>query len=58
MKTFKNKNYIKRNYEVTDIVACRATVSPSEIFIECDDSVLIGLTKLYIMNGVEYYGYL
>lgn len=58
MKTFKNKNFTKRNYDCANIVACRADNAPNENFVECDASVLNGLDRLHTQAGVAYYGYL
>jgi hypothetical protein len=57
-KTYRNKNFQKRNYEVTNIVACVATDAPNENWIECDESELNGLSKLWTQGDVQFYGYL
>jgi len=58
MKTFKNKNYTKRDYECANIVACVAESAPNDNYIEADEVILTRLTLLYKENGVEYYGFL
>ena len=59
MKTFKHKLWDgKRNYECTNVIACRAESAPTADWIECDDTILTGLTKLWIERGVQYYGHL
>lgn len=58
MKTFKNKNYTKRDYEATNIIACKALEAPNSNWIECDESILSNLTQLWIQNGVKYFGHL
>lgn len=61
MKTFKNKNFIKRDYECTNIIACQSLEAPlknSEAWIECDESILNGLMQLWIENEVKYFGHL
>lgn len=58
MATFKNKNFTKRNYECTNVIACVAAAAPDENYIESDEAVLQGLTQLWIENGVRYYGHL
>ena len=58
MATFKNKNFTTRNYECTNVIACVADAAPDKNYIESDDSVLQGLTQLWIENGVRYYGHL
>lgn len=58
MKTFKNANFTKRDYECTNIIACVAEKAPEGNWIECDDSVLQSLTQLWIERGVAFYGYL
>ena len=63
-KTYKNKKFLKRSYDRTDVVCIRtnmqlknATRFP-EIWIPCDEKELKNLTKLHIVARVEYYGYL
>lgn len=59
MQVFMNKNYKKRNYECTNIVACVAERAPDENYVPADKpQALQGLTRLWIQGGVEYYGYL
>lgn len=58
MKTFRNKNFTERDYECTNLVACRAETAPAGNWEECEDSVLFGLTQLYIQAGVRYFGWL
>lgn len=58
MTIFKNKNFTKRNYEGTNIVACVADAAPKDYFVEADESVLNGLVQLWIESNVKYYGYL
>jgi hypothetical protein len=61
MKTFKNIFYTKRDYEATNIVCCQSEHKPEKftnMWRECSDSELKGLTKLYIECDVTYYGYL
>jgi hypothetical protein len=60
MKTFKNKNFTKRDYECTNIVACCAEKAPDgEIWVECEEKDLPkNLTKLWIEKGVQYLGWL
>jgi hypothetical protein len=48
----------KRDYECTNVIACQAKSAPSEWWIECDDTILTGLNKLWIEHGVQYYGHL
>lgn len=58
MKTFRNVNYTKRNYECTNIVACEAEQAPNANYEECGAEILNGLTRLHSENDVRYYGYL
>lgn len=58
MAYFKNKNFTKRNYECTNIVACQAEQAPDENYVPADESVVAGLTPLWIENGVKYFGHL
>ena len=57
MKTFKNKNFIKRDYECTNIVFCEAETAPNENWIECDSKENV-LNQLYMIDNVRYFGYL
>jgi hypothetical protein len=55
---YKNKNYTKRDYETTNIVACVADSAPNENWIESDESALTGLTQLWTQSGVTFYGHM
>jgi len=60
MKTFKNINFKKRNYESTNVVFCQAENAPDENWVECED-IEIELAKcdqLYIQADVRYFGYM
>ena len=60
-KTFKNKNFTKRDYEATNVVACvaeTAPATPDNRWVEADDSILNGLMPLWIERGVRFYGHL
>jgi hypothetical protein len=57
MKTFKNKNFTKRNYDCTNVVFCQSETAPNENWIECDESENT-LNHLYTEAGVRYFGYL
>ncbi len=58
METFKNKNFTKRDYEATNIVACVADQAPNNNFERADRSILEGLEKLWTEGKVIYYGWL
>jgi hypothetical protein len=61
MKTFKNKNFTKRDYEATNVVACvaeQAPVTTDNRWQPANESVLDGLELLYVQAGVRYYGYM
>ena len=58
MKTYKNKHYVKRDYEATNVVCCQAEKPPNDSWIECDKEELIKLTSLYARAGIKYYGYM
>lgn len=55
---YKNKNFTKRNYECTNIVACISNKAPNNNFIEADEKILDKLTHIYTQSGVQYFGYL
>ncbi len=59
MKTFKNTGWTKRNYECTNVVACQGTTAPKNgTWVECDASVIVGLTPLWIEGGIRFFGYM
>jgi hypothetical protein len=58
MQYFKNTSFVKRDYECSNIVACLADKAPAENFAPSDETVINGLTQIWIENGVRYYGYL
>lgn len=61
MQTFKNRNFTKRDYEATNIVACVAETAPEtpdNRWEPTDDAILAKLTPLWIEAGVRFYGYL
>ena len=59
MKTFKNINFTKRNYECTNVVFCQAENAPDTNWVECEE-IEIELKKcdqLYKQGDVRYFGY-
>ncbi len=60
MKTFKNKNFIKRDYECTNVVFCQGESAPNDNYIEVDelDLDLFNGQHLYTQANVRYFGYL
>lgn len=61
MNTFKNKNFTKRDYECTNIVACvseTAPETPDNRWQPAPDAILTGLNKLWTISGVQYFGHL
>lgn len=60
MKTFRNKNFVKRNYECTNTVFCQAEKSPNENYIETTEADLTEskCQALYTENDVRYFGFL
>lgn len=60
MKTFKNKSFVKRDYEATNIVFCQAETAPNENWVEVDEAELLKttVTHLYTSNSVKYFGWL
>ena len=59
---YRNRAYKKRNYELTNIVACQpidggtAIIPPG--YDHAPESTLSGLTPLWIEGGVRYWGYM
>jgi hypothetical protein len=59
MATYRNKNFTKRDYEATNIVACEAEKAPEGAqWEQAPASVLHGLQQIFTVKGVRYYGYL
>lgn len=61
MKTYRNANWVKRNYECTNVVACISPVKPTSghaEWVESDESILEGLTMLHSIGAATFYGYL
>lgn len=61
MTTYRNKNFTKRDYEATNIVACvadEAPASPDGRWVVVDESILAGLTPLWTQAGVQYFGHM
>jgi hypothetical protein len=64
MYVMKNVYFTKRDYECTNVVAAtyETRFKPGQLdslkWEPCGPSILKGLNKLWIENGVTYYGYL
>ena len=60
MKTFKNKNFTKRDYEATNVVYCIAEKAPSDEWIETSVNEIYNskCNQLYRENDVVYFGWL
>jgi hypothetical protein len=60
---FRNRHFVKRDYEATNVVACLAASAPDENWIpttheELNAMLRSPLQALEITAGVHYYGYL
>ena len=59
MKTFKNTNWTKRNYNCTNVVCCQGETAPAKgNWVEVDDDAIKGMTQLWIENNVRFWGYM
>ena len=58
MMTFKNKNFTKRDSECTHVVACQAPSAPGPDWVECDESTLEGMTRLWRQGEAVFFGYM
>lgn len=58
VNVWRNTAFIKRDPECTNLVACIADKAPGEKWAPADASALVGLERLWIEKGVEYYGHL
>lgn len=58
MAFYRNTNFTKRNYNCTNVAACEAESAPSDNYVECDESFVANMQKLWAENGVRYYGWM
>ena len=60
MKTYKNANFTKRNYECTNVVFCQSETAPDANWIECkeEEIELSKCVQLYKQTNVRYFGYI
>ena len=60
MKTFKNTNFTKRNYECTNLVFCQAEKAPGANWVECSETEIESAKciQLYKEGGATYFGYM
>jgi hypothetical protein len=68
MKTFKNKNFVKRHYECINVVFCKSEDAPNDNYVEvdeieldvsgCQDLWKETYTKDGVYKHVTYYGYM
>lgn len=61
MRTFKNKNFKKRDYECTNVVFCQGDKNPDpEIWEESNEIEInkTGCTPLFRKGDCIYFGYL
>jgi len=64
--TFRNKNFIKRNYDCTNVVFCQINNNivpeklPDHNWTVCKTEEINQreCTQLYIIDGIRYFGYL
>ncbi len=59
---YKNLNFKKRDYECTNVVAAQAVDFDHEqlptYYVPAESSVLDGLTRLWVEEGIQYWGWL
>ena len=60
MTTYRNKNFIKRNDDCTNVVFCQTTKPMPENWVQCDPQEIEQrkCEQLYIENDIRYFGYL
>lgn len=66
MSVFRNRNFVKRDYECTNVVAAVADEKPAfgwngqpaDYWEQADETALAGLEPIGSMAGVKFYGYL
>jgi len=59
-RTFKNKNFIKRSYDCTNIVFAQSAEMPEGDWVECDKTEIAdnNCIQLYILGNTKFFGYL
>lgn len=60
MKTYKNKNFKKRDYESVNVVFLQSSYPTLEHWIECNEDEIskMNCTKLYSASGDTFFGYM
>lgn len=63
MAMFRNKNFTKRDYDCTNVVACESEFAPNENYVltsheELNSMLKSSIQPLFIENGVQFYGYM
>ena len=63
LQMFRYKHFTKRDYGITNIVACLAAVAPDDNWLpttheELNAMLRSPLMPLWIQSDVQYYGYL
>lgn len=58
MKTFRNTNWTRRDYESTNIIFCQSDEAPATYWVECDEIEIGKCQQLWIQDGVKYFGHL
>ena len=62
MNIYRNINFVKRDYECTNLIFCQSETLPNDNYRLTTDNKDImyfnTLTKIYSVNNASYYGYL
>lgn len=61
MEVFRNKNFTKRNYECTNVVACSRVDDDAKLpenYEPAPESLIENLTPLWIEGGIRYWGWM
>jgi len=65
MKTFRNANFVKRNYECTNVVCCQSEnieqakiAMPGANWIECSEKEVERMTQLWKVGSATLFGWM
>jgi hypothetical protein len=58
MKTFRNTNWTRRDYENTNIIFCQCDEAPAAYWVKCDEIEIGKCQQLWIQDGIKYFGHL
>ena len=57
-KTFRNSLFKTRDYEATNVVACKALTPPGPQWVEDRNAIKGSMDRLYVQAGRIYFGWM